>query len=325
MRKYLLIFGGLLALGLLLQGSGVLAVTISPPVKEISGNPGEIVNGIVKIYNETNSDITVYSSLSDFTAKDGEGGEPQLIETREGNIKTLSSWIDVPLGPFEIKSLDWQSVIFQIKIPVDAEPGGHYAAIFFGPSEKEAQEGAVSLNFKAGSLILLKVSGEIKEEGFIKDFYTKLRQKFYDRIPVVFELRVQNNGNVHFKPRGMIEMKNMWGSKVTELPILKEGAGGNVLPQSVRKYYIQWGEEDVKNPPTGFWGAVKYEWNNFYVGKYTAKAVVSLPLEKIGESSIAIWVFPWQLILVLLAILIILAFVFRAYNRWIIKKAREGK
>jgi hypothetical protein len=325
MRKYLLIFGGLFALGLLLQGNSVLAVTISPPVKEITGNPGETVNGMVKIYNETNQDFTVYSSLSDFTAKDGEGGEPQLIETKEGDVKTLSSWIDVPQGPFEVKSLDWQSVIFQVKIPENAEPGGHYAAIFFGPSEKEAQEGAVSLNFKAGSLILLRVSGEIKEEGFIKDFYTKLRQKFYDRIPVVFELRVQNNGSVHFKPRGMVEVKNMWGGKVAELPILKEGAGGNVLPQSVRKYDVQWGEENAKNPPIGFWGAVKYEWNNFYIGRYAAKAVVSLPLEKIGESSITIWVFPWQLILVLLAILIVLAFIFRGYNRWIIKKAREGK
>jgi hypothetical protein len=322
------IFGiilGLMFLGTLIPLNEVFALTISPPVKEMVGDPGETVNGMVKVYNETDQDITVYSSLSDFSAKEGEGGEPQLIETKDNDVKSLSSWIDVSKGPFEIKPLDWQNVVFQVKIPKDAEPGGHYAAIFFGPDAPNAQEGAVSLNYRAGSLVLLKVSGEVKEEGRVKEFTTRFKKKFFSHIPVNFELRVENKGNVHFKPTGAVEILNIFGGKITEISIIKNSAGGNVLPKSTRKYDITWGETEEKNIPQGFWNIARYQWKNFYIGQYKAMAIISMPKGQLENVSTSFWIIPWQLIIIIVFVLTLLYFVFRQYNKWIIRKAKEER
>lgn len=328
MKKSLLliIFALFLSGGIFVLTKNSLALTISPPVREISGSPGETVSGIVKVYNETSSNITVYSSVKDFRAKEGEGGEPQIVEFKEDDVTKLSSWIKVAEGPFDIEPLDWKNIFFEIKIPENGEPGGHYAAIFFGPNKNEkTEEGAVSVNYQTGSLILLSVSGDVKESGIIKEFITKGKKIFFDSLPIDFEMRIENTGNVHFKPGGSIEIRNMLGNKVTDIPIIKTNSGGNVLPQSTRKYEITWGEGDRNNISKTFFQKVLYEWKNFHFGKYKAISLITLPGGDISSKVVSFWVFPWQLILIITTIAIIITMLFKWYNRWIIKRAREEK
>jgi hypothetical protein len=302
------------------------ALTISPPVRELFGEPGKTISGVIKLYNETKEDIKVYPSTNDFTAKDGEGGEPSFIPSEEGGVKDLASWIKLPAEGVEIKTLEWQNAAFDIVIPENAEPGGHYAAVFFSPSKEEVGgPGAVGVNYQTGSLILLTVAGETKEEGLIKEFSMRAKKIFYDSLPVFFELRIENLGNVHFKPGGYLEIRNMLGQKVTDKPVLDTNSGGNVLPHSIRRYDLFWGDSDEKNMPKGFFDKVKFEWNNFHLGRYTAKAAVALPLGKNEIREISFWILPWQLLIIIALVLVIFFLVFRQYNRWIIKKAREGK
>jgi hypothetical protein len=298
------------------------ALTISPPVRELMGDPGGTVSGIVKLYNETDRDITVYPSTAIFKAKPSENGEPDFPDLEKNNNESdLASWIKIPQGPMTIRSLDWQTIVFEINVPKDAEPGGHYAAIFFSPQNPaDTSSDAVSVNYKTGSLLLLSISGNVKEGGALKEFASD--KTFYDHIPASFAVRVENTGNMHFKPEGTVAVTNVFGSNVADLKIVKAEAGGNVLPKSTRKYEVVWGETDAQKLPKGFWGKVRYEFNNFYLGRYTALASVKIPGSDSGNAKVSIWIIPWQLVIVAVILLLVLFFIFRQYNRWIIRKAR---
>jgi hypothetical protein len=307
-------------------GEGVSALTISPPVREMTGDPGTKISGIIKLYNETNKDLSVTPSQADFGAKETGDGEPEFFELNGKDSKDLASWIKIPSGPFAIRSLDWQNIVFEIDIPKDAEPGGHYAAVFFSPQQSEKDGGgAVSVDYKTGTLILLTVSGKMNENGNLKSFSLKDGKKFYDHIPVNFELSIENKGNVHFKPAGNVTVKSMFGGSIAELPVLKVDSGGNILPRSNRRFEIVWGDLDEKKMPKTFWEKARYEWANFYVGRYSALASVTLPGSGQVTSNVSFWVFPWQLLVVIAIAFIIFFWLFGRYNRWIVKKAREKK
>jgi hypothetical protein len=259
----------------------------------------------------------------DFGAKEGEGGEPSFFEIKENDLKQLSSWIEIGNEPVQIKPGNWKIVPFKIKIPIDGEPGGHYASIFFGPQKENKDGKAVSINYQTGSLILLNVSGKTEEKGILKQF-SVLGKGFSSQIPVTFQVRVENSGNVHFKPSGNIEVKNMFGGKAAELPVLKTNWGGNVLPHSVRKYDVVWGNDDEQNQPKGFFERVKYQWNNFHFGRYSANLTLALPNGEKSQANINFWIIPFDLLIVILVLLLFLVFVIKQYNRWILRKNRKG-
>jgi len=50
------------------------------------------------------------------------------------------------------------------------------------------------------------------------------------------ETRVENTGNVHFKPTGTLTIKNMFGSEVTTINLTSQ----NVLPDSIRQLINEW-------------------------------------------------------------------------------------
>lgn len=304
------------------------ALTVSPPVKELAGDPGETVQYIVKLYNETKDAVTVKATATNFTAKENGAGEPDFADlgTEKEATYDLASWMSLPEGAISINPLDWQTVIININIPKDAEPGGHYAAAFFTPTKKDAASAdGVSVDYKTGSLALLTVTGEAKQGGSVKSFILKNNKSFFEYVPVNMELRVENTGNVHFRPGGAIEIKNILNKKSAELAVINSEEGGNVLPNSTRRYDIVWGSQDEKNMPQNFWQKVQYEFKNFHCGKYTAIAAIVLPQGNATPMEVSFWIIPWQLLLVVVVGLVVVWFVFRTYNRWIIKKARNGR
>lgn len=329
MKKYS-VFTAILIIftSLLLGVRDTHALTVSPPVKELAGDPGETVQYIVKLYNETKDAVTVKATATNFTAKENGAGEPEFSDlgTEKEATYDLASWMSLPEGAISINPLDWQTVIINIEIPKDAEPGGHYAAAFFTPSKVEQSgKDGVSVDYKTGSLVLLTVTGEAKQGGSVKSFALKNGKSFYEYVPVNMELRVENTGNVHFKPGGNVEIKNIINKKSAELAVIDTEDGGNVLPNSTRRYDIVWGEQDEKNVPQNFWQKVQYEFKNFHCGRYTATASVMLPQGMAAPVAVSFWIIPWQLLLVAIVGLTAFILLFRTYNRWIINKARNGR
>lgn len=304
------------------------ALTISPTRFELQGNPGETIDQQVTLINETKSNQVYYSSYSNFEAQ-GETGTPTFVDAKEG----LGTWITtqekVLLKPGE-------SVIvpISIKIPNNAEPGGHFASLFWGTTPSNPNGSTVSIGAKIGVLILLSVNGDTTEAGGLVSFSIVDKQFWHATLPVSFEYRFKNDGSDRVKPNGTIKIRN-----TVFLPTKTLNANpmdGNVLPGSTRKFSIDWlNYSHPKDQPaptkaiSKFFYDVKYQWKNFAVGLYSARLNVAYGSQGThAKDMVFFFVFPWQLVLVMLIVITIVFFggrkALRTYNRHIIKKAQSS-
>ena len=202
------------------------AVTISPLNFELTGNPGDTVSNVVRIYNDLDVGIGVTMEAQDFVSA-GEQGQVLIKGHEESNTYSLESWISLSPQTFSLAPHSSQMVEFTVKIPAGGEPGGHYASVLATVSG-ETPGGGVGINQKVGALLLLSVAGEISENLGLVDFNPD--SDFTEYGPEKLIARFKNDGTVHLKPRGFVIIKNVLGNEVVkmELPQL------NVLPQSAR-------------------------------------------------------------------------------------------
>jgi hypothetical protein len=304
------------------------ALTISPPLYDLGVAPGQSVTESLKVFNETQETNTWYFETQNFTSQ-GEDGEPSFAG--EGNTEDLASWIALPTQPITLAPGETQTVNFTINVPKDADAGGHYAAVFLTSTPPNTNGGAVGVSSRIGALILLRVAGDIIEAGSLQQFGFSSGSGVYASLPVDFTVLFQNSGNVHVKPFGSITVHDASGNVAASILVnqAEQPDGtiapvGNVLPSSTREFDEMWGTSSSSTQ--GFWSSISYEWNNFAFGKYTAALHLSYGTEgETIDSSLSFWIFPWQLILVILiglALLVLLiVFGVRRYNRWIIGRA----
>jgi len=294
------------------------ALTISPPRMEYSVKPGDKIVDIVKVSNETKKELTIYSEVKSFTALDEEGA-PKFYEPQEGE---MANWIDVALKEVTLAPGEKKEVGFTINVPQNADPGGHYAAILWAMQKPGANKEKTPVSFisKTGHLILVRVAGDIKESGRILDFGTKNNKKLFNNLPVDFVIRFENTGNVHLKPLGQIEIKNMFGQQKALIDANPQK--GNVLPNSVRRLENSW--SNMEPVGGGFFTNLKNEWNNFGFGRYTADLALAYGSKnETLRNYTSFWIFPWRILLLSLIALILLVILIKLYNKWIISRASK--
>ncbi|MFC2145052.1 hypothetical protein ACFLQQ_01850 [Actinomycetota bacterium] len=220
---------------------------------------------------------------------------------------SLSTWIDIDTGPFLIGPKKTKEINFSIKVPGSAEPGGHYAAIFIGPPSSEDMEedrsgsdfyeGGVSVRGNIGSLLIIRVEGEVYELAKIVGFDSK--NKLWEGSPITFKTRFHNFSNVHLKPVGFIDIFDIFGRKIDTLGVNKEN--GNVLPVSIRMFESIWE-------------------NKRAFGRYTARLSMAYgEKNKVITEETAFWVLPWKKIAIWIlgpiVLIVILILGIKRYNR----------
>lgn len=314
------IYGFLMALliGVLILPLAGQAVTVSPPLIEIDANKGDTINQTLKVRNEAAEPAVYYLSAERFVAG-GEEGTPQFV----GEDVGLATWINFPVKAVTVPGGETVEIPFTINVPDYAGPGGQYAAVFLStlPPDKAAGGSQVQIASKIGSLILVRIAGEIKEGAEVKEFKTAADS--YNSLPVNFTARVENTGNIHVKPMGTVLIKNMFGSIAGQVSVNE--AGGNVLPKQIRKFEASW----VKNPnavnANTFWGKYRQEKENYAFGKYSAEMNLAYGTAgKMLTATTSFWVIPWHVIIVniiiLVIVVVVLYFGLKRYNKWLIKK-----
>lgn len=315
---FLTFFLGLLSLPIKAE-----ALTLTPIRLELSGNPGDTITEQITLINERETAETYYISFSNFEAQ-GETGTPTFVDPKED----LGTWISGP-DAVDLTPRESKIVPISIKIPADAIPGGHFAAVFWGTQPKVAKPGSVSIGMKTGVLVLLTVKGDVSEEGGITEFSTKDKVTFYTALPVDFYYRFRNSGGDRIKPAGNIVIKNMLSLTSARVP--GNPVEGNVLPNSTRKIETVWQGDDGSDPAVtsdqgNFFTKAGYEWRNFAFGHYTANLSLAYGLKnQVSIAKFTFWVFPWHLTILSIVIAIIAYIVLRKlirrYNKWVIEKA----
>lgn len=306
--------------GLALSVLGAQALTVSPARAELTADPGEVISDSFLIINEQDAEQTYYTSVEKFESQ-GESGTPNFVASKDG----LPSWIQVT-EKVTLKKGERAKIPYTITVPQDAEAGGNFAAIFLSTVPPSAGEGEVSVGAKVGMLVLLKITGGIKEDGGLLSFVLKEGKKVITSIPLDFVYRFGNKGNDRVKPEGNIVIKNMLGGEVAKLDANK--ALGNVLPNSVRRFEVHYGDVVAPEISAPFFDHVKFQMNNFAFGMYTATINLSFGNQGKAENSLTYFVLPWQLVTVvgisIIVLILLLTVLLKQYNKWIIKQARAA-
>lgn len=299
---------------------GETTIKVTPSILEKMVKPGEVYSSQTKIANDSPQEITLYPYLKDFkAAAEDDSGRAELIVpgTETGNY--ISSWIDISTEGITLAPGEEKSVSYTMTIPSNVGPGGYYGAIVFGTQAPKLRPGeadtgaAIGIAQQAASLLLLQVKGIADERADVREFKTD--KQFYSApFDVKFTTKINNLGNVHIKPRGVIEIKNMLGKKVMTLTVNEES--GNILPKSMRTFSNAWKDK------IGF-------------GKYEASLALSYgtPSDQGGEGRKTLtmfwyfWILPAKIVIsVILSLLVLIALfvVFlRHYRKAAIKKAME--
>jgi hypothetical protein len=305
---------------ILLIPNDASALTISPTKIDVAGDPGQTLVGEIELFNEQTEPKTFFTSFENFEPR-GETGAPFFI----GGGSGLASWIGSQ-GSIFITPGERVTVPYTITIPQDATPGGYFAAIFFGSQAPETGAGSeVAIGGKVGTLVLLRVNGDVEEGGGLLEFTAGLNSsKFFTSVPVPFSYRFNNTGGDRVIPRGEVVIKNVFGIHVETLNANKNE--GSVLPSSVRKFELTWGEAmpSFGDSKPNFFDVVKFQASNLRIGVYSADLNISWgETGQTSNSSTTIIMFPWQFLVVFFGGLSVLYIVLRQYNRFIIARSKR--
>jgi len=286
-------------------------IELSPALVELNADYGKTYTVTIKITNVTASDLSYTTSADDFNAADETGSPHILMDSNLPATASIRSWV-ATVPQFTLRAHQSKVITAQIIVPINAEPGGHYGVLRFSGKAPELKDTGVGLSASAGVLLLVRVGlpSDITEKASLASFFAAQSGKqssFFEAGPVTFVTRIKNEGNIHVKPVGSIELRDMFGGLVSTIPV--NGDKSNVLPSSIRR----------------FEGEFKKDW---MIGRYDANLTLSYGTHgQAITNTISFWVIPYKLILVGLFILATVVFIFsrmiKVYNRRIIAKSKH--
>lgn len=275
-----------------LAEQGEFSFTVSPPIVEVNPNPGESIDGTIRVRNNTGAPLEFRIQTRDFIVEDQVGTPNILPEGTFSDQFSAASWISILPDLFTIPPRETVEVSYGIDAPSDARAGGHYAAVLFAPiQDVNVESTGTSVQPVIGALFYVGVAGDVREKAKISMF--KPKESLLQRGPVELKTIIQNNGDLHIKPIVNIKVIDLFG-KVIETQKLDEF---NIFPTAKRSYLNTLGTDRF------MLGRYKVELTGTY-GKAN-----NLPLVAVTT----FWVLPWKvgtiavLIIVILILSIILA------------------
>jgi hypothetical protein len=299
MRAFRLSIGwliGLFTAALLLWGSITIAqqdsiqLAISPQVLDTSANRGDVIVNQFRLTNGSDEEITINAIPKNFTPQ-GEDGAIDL--TTDDTSYSLAKWISVEPSQVKIAANKTQDFKVTISVPANAEPGSRFGSVVFATTPPDSQGSGAVVSQEIAPVILVTVAGDLVESAEIVDFYST-KTVWSNEPEAIFEARIKNNGNVHFKPTGVVEIKDMFGNNVAKVSLEDK----NVLPDSIRKIDAKWPIEGFK------------------MGKYDAElTIVYGNNDEIVKSKTTFYIIPYQIILPVVAILSLMIFVLVKYRK----------
>lgn len=283
-----------------------VSVTLANAKNEVKLDPGETHRFTMKLYNKSDNPIIGTVKLVDFIVKDNDG-KPIFLEdltTPISNRFAASSWMSVPYDRVAIAPNDKVAFDISVNVPLDARPGGHYAAVIFEASgdSPAGQQSASSVSHRVAGLFYITVSGAVTEKALL----TKLSLPFFSEYgPVKATSIITNKGDTHISPKGFLTVTNWFGRMVTQSPLEEL----NIFPDVSRTYENLVGE-------------------HFMVGRYKLALTSTYGEEgQVLEGYDYFWVVPWRIVTAIALTLAILILLFKNWRKKAIsfEKELQGK
>ncbi len=250
-------------------------IIVSPPSVNERFDPGSNKEGVMKITNTSATDtITFKAEIRDFIVEDTVGTPLINVDFGAGKKKyAASSWVGVYPSLFTLGPGKTQIINYYIQVPLDARPGGRYAAVVYQPQERIDVKGTgTGVETHIGSLFIIRVNGDIVENASISKFAAE--KSFWEYGPVSLNTQILNRSDSHVRPRGTITVKNLIGQIVDSQPLKEE----NIFPEAARDFNNKVGKK-------------------LMFGSYTAelKATYGDKNDKTLFATATFIVFPWKI------------------------------
>lgn len=267
---------------------------ISPTKVELEMKPGESASRDIMVANRTGSTVTIEFSMEDFEGST-DPSQATVFLGEEDSSWGARKWLEPEISSIVLKQGETVTFRTKVNVPSNAEPGGHYAALFaFSTYETEDAAGtAINITSRVGTLFLIRVAGTVVEQGNLSKPEVS---RFSEYGPIDIGLVFNNEGNVHLKPSGRVIITNILGQAVAEIPVPE----WVVLPESSRRNVVKWD-------------------SHYLFGRYTARAEIAYgPDGTPIIASTTFWVIPWKIVLAIaLGIGLLIAFV-----SWLVRRKR---
>lgn len=282
-------------------------LSLSPVFINLTTDPGSSVTSALRVTNQNNFREYLEIQVAKFTAN--YAGEAPIIVDLEPEDE-FGGWVSFSQKQFVVEPNETKTIKLTVSPPNDAALGYYYALLVSRIGES-GEKGAAIVKGSPAIPVLLEVrTPNAKRDVQLVDFKTD--KLIYEYLPVTFQVKLKNSGNIHIVPSGDIFID--WG-KDRDIGLIHANATrGNILPATERTYESIWDDGFIVRTPkyegTSIVkkedGTVVYEtkWdlskaNKMRIGKYTAHVLMvydngqrDIPL----EATVSFWVIPWKII-----------------------------
>ncbi len=286
-------------------------MVLSTGAQEIFLDPGESTVRNFVVTNRTGQTQRYEIEVEDI--KGADGNTPVVFMGSERGPYSLVDYLTPEITQFTLEHAERMTLPITVAVPADAEPGGLYGAVIVKQlvndddsyQEEKNISGGVQIVERLASLYYVRIRGDADEQGEILSF--KSDKKFYGKPPVHLSVAYKNTGNVHLKPSATIGIKNMLGK--------------NIALFKVDPFFVLPGSTITREKTLD---------SMFMFGRYTAELNFNHDFEgKTDKRVIHFWVLPWKIILLILAILLFLVYLYHRLKKWFNdnfqRKGRESK
>jgi archaellum component FlaG (FlaF/FlaG flagellin family) len=274
-----------------------LQVTPSPLIASIE--PGKKTTLELRINNTGATTESYKMALRSFTV-DAETGK---VDLQNDQPKDIASFISFEQPSFVLEPGQWMNQRINVDTPADAGFSYSFAVMVLRDEKTTPQNGGAAIQGSVAVFALLNVNRpDALRQLDVVEFTSS--KKVYEYLPTTLSLKIKNTGNTIIAPKGNIFVARNAGD-TSHLGLLQiNESGGYIIPGSTRVLSANWDDGfPVKTNGKTNWDLTKV--SHLRIGKYSAKAIViyddgtrDIPI----EATVTFWVFPWKLILGVVAV-----------------------
>ena len=269
------------------------AFSIRPATLDVQAKAGQPASTKFAIINSTNQTQTYYLSSIAFAVKDD--SDTPVFDAQNEN--GTASWLQFSSPSVTVPD-NGQSEVTVLVDPTNGTPPGEYyvaALVSATPAPVVSTINGASVQADIAELIFVDVGGTNQVKIGLLDFSVQGGSTLRSGLWGSYTYRLQNQGTVHVVPQGMISVHDLFGQTIAEAAANPNQS--RILPGTTRVFE---GNLAVA-PPQTFLQAVQAEATHFALGPVTLQLTLmpGLVANQPLQSSLRLWIFPWQLIVVI--------------------------
>jgi hypothetical protein len=263
--------------------------TLGPTRYVLSMAPGDERTVEIQVTNRTGVDATFRVSSEDFAADSEMEGTPSFFSADLEGPYPARLWLDPEATRFATKHGERAFLNVTVRVPEDAEPGDHQAAIIIEREVPSDAPSGIAIVSRVATLFIITVDGPQVRDGRLD--WLRSQRYLNWLLPIAMQLHAVNPGTVHLAPTGTLDIKNLFGIAVDEVPL----RNWYVLRDSSRTKDLEWAPR-------------------FALGRYTASTnLVAYDGQPLPVLSTAFWVIPIIPVIIALAAIFLVSFVVQIF------------